>query len=149
MSIELSHSSDETIDLTRLRWRFVICAASFYVNAITWGFISSTGIFEDSFQNTFQLSSFRSTLPGSIQIATMSVLSVFASILTIKYGVRWTTVSGAFIATIASILAAVIGDYWAFCSFYGLLVGTGETLMLVPVSLSLKNNSCRFYSRLF
>jgi len=134
MSIEFSHSSHEIIDLTRLRWRFVICAASFYVHAITWGFISSTGIFEDAFKNTYQLSSFRSTLPGSIQIATMSVLSVFASILTIKYGVRWTTVSGAFISTIGSILAAVIGDYWAFCLFYGLLVGTGETLMLVPVS---------------
>ncbi|CAF1340427.1 unnamed protein product, partial [Adineta steineri] len=128
MSNELSH---DTIDLTRLRWRFVICAASFYVNVITWGFISSTGIFEDSFRTTYELSSFKSTLPGSIQIATMSILSVFASILTIKYGVRWTTISGAFISTIGSILAAIIGDYWAFCLFYGFLVGTGETLMLV------------------
>ncbi|CAF1169753.1 unnamed protein product [Adineta steineri] len=134
MSNELSH---DTINLTRLRWRFVICAASFYVNVITWGFISSTGIFEDSFRTTYELSSFKSTLPGSIQIATMSILSVFASILTIKYGVRWTTISGAFISSIGSILAAIIGDYWAFCLFYGFLVGTGETLMLVPAVLAI------------
>src|SRR5271156_481354 len=102
MSIEVSHSSYDIIDLTRLRWRFVICIASFYVNAITWGFISSTGIFEDALKNTYQLSSFKSSLPGSIQIATMSVLSVFASILTIRYGVRWATVSGAFISAIGS-----------------------------------------------
>ena len=95
MSIKLSHSSHETIDLTRLRWRFVICTASFYVNAISWGFISSTGIFEDAFKNTFQLSSFRSTLPGSI--------------LFIKYGVRWTLIFGAFICTIRSILTVIIG----------------------------------------
>ncbi len=135
MSIEVSDSFDDTIDLTRLRWRFVICTASFYVNFNVWGFISSTGIFEDAFKTTYQLSSFKSILPGSIQIATMSVMSVFASILSIKYGVRWTALSGAFISTIGSILAASIGDYWAFCSFYGLLVGAGEALMLVPVSL--------------
>jgi fucose permease len=135
MSTEISHSPCNTIDLTRLRWRFVICIASFYVNAIAWGFISSTGIFEDAFKNSYHLSSFKSSLPGSIQIATMSVLSVFASVLTIKYGVRWTTVSGAFISTIGSILAAIIGDYWAFCLFYGFLVGAGEAIMLVPVSI--------------
>jgi fucose permease len=134
MSIEVIDSTDDTRDLTRLRWRFVICTASFYVNAIAWGFISSTGIFEDAFKNTFELSSFKSTLPGSIQIASMSMLSVFASILTIKYGVRWTTLAGALISTTGSILAAVIGDYWAFCSFYGLLIGAGEALMLVPVN---------------
>ena len=134
MSIEVSNSIDDTRDLTRLRWRFVICTASFYVNAIAWGFISSTGIFEDAFKNTYELSSFKSTLPGSIQIASMSILSVFASVLTIKYGVRWTTLGGAFISTMGSILAAVIGNYWAFCSFYGLLIGAGEALMLVPVN---------------
>ncbi|CAF2503166.1 unnamed protein product [Rotaria sp. Silwood2] len=137
MPIEISHSSHDTIDLTRLRWRFVICSASFYVNAITWGFISSTGIFEDAFKNTYQLSSFKSTLPGSIQIATMSVFSVFASVLTIKYGVRWTTVSGAFISAIGSILAATVGDYWAYCSFYGVLIGAGEAFMLVPAVLAI------------
>jgi fucose permease len=135
MSIEVSYSSHDIIDLTRLRWRFVICIASFYVNAIAWGFISSTGIFEDIFKNTYRLSSFRSTLPGSIQIATMSVLSVFASVSTVKYGVRWTTISGAFISAIGSIMAAIVGEYWAFCLFYGLLVGAGEALMLVPVSV--------------
>src|ERR1700728_2457269 len=98
MPIEVSNSLDDTIDLTHLRWRFVICTASFYVNAIAWGFISSTGIFEDAFKNTYELSSFKSTLPGSIQIASMSILSVFASVLTIKYGVRWTTLGGAFIS---------------------------------------------------
>jgi fucose permease len=139
MSIEVSYPSDDPIDLTRLRWRFVICIASFYVNAIAWGFISSTGIFEDIFKDTYQLSSFKSTLPGSIQIATMSILSVFASVLTVKYGVRWTTISGAFISAIGSIIAAVIGDYWAFCLFYGLLVGAGEAFMLVPVSFIYKN----------
>ncbi|CAF0873696.1 unnamed protein product [Rotaria sp. Silwood1] len=135
MPIEISHSFHDTIDLTRLRWRFVICAASFYVNAITWGFISSTGIFEDAFKTTYQLSSFKSTLPGSIQIATMSVFSVFASVLAIKYGVRWTTVLGAFISAIGSILAAVVGDYWAYCSFYGLLVGAGEAFMLAVLAI--------------
>ncbi|CAF1320096.1 unnamed protein product [Rotaria sordida] len=137
MPIEVSHSSHDIIDLTRLRWRFVICAASFYVNAITWGFISSTGIFEDAFKNTYKLSSFKSTLPGSIQIATMSAFSVFASVLAIKYGVRRTTVSGAFISAIGSILAAVIGDYWAYCLFYGILIGAGEAFMLVPAVLAI------------
>jgi hypothetical protein len=88
MSIEVSDSFDDTVNLTRLRWRFVICTASFYVNAIAWRFLSSTGIFENPFKTTYQLSSFKSILPGSIQIATMSVMSVFASIWTIKYGVR-------------------------------------------------------------
>jgi len=147
MSIEVLDSSDDTLDLTRLRWRFIICTASFYVNAIAWGFISSTGIFEDAFKYTYQLSSFKSTLPGSIQIATMSVFSVLASALSIKYGVRWITICGAFISTIGSILAAVIGDYWAFCSFYGLLIGAGEALMLVPVSfIDKKTNFRRFFS---
>ncbi|CAF3787791.1 unnamed protein product [Rotaria magnacalcarata] len=133
----LSYSSHDSIDLTRLRWRFVICTASFYVNAITWGFISSTGIFEDALKNTYQLSSFKSTLPGSIQIATMSVLSVFASVLTMKYGVRWTIMSGAFISAIGSVLAAVIGHYWAYCLCYGALVGAGEAFMLVPAVLAI------------
>ena len=149
MSNNLLNSSAQLVDFTRLRWRFVICAASFYVNAIAWGFISSTGIFEDALKTTYQLSSFRSTLPGSIQIATMSVLSLFTSILTIKYGVRWITISAAFIATIGSILAAVIGDYWAFCTFYGFVVGVGETLMLVPVGYGRKSRFWRLYSRLF
>lgn len=140
--------SDHPRDLTRLRWRFVICGASFYVNAIAWGFVSSTGLFEDALKKTYQLTSFKSTLPGSIQIASMSVLSVFASVLTIKYGVRWTTLAGAFISTMGSVLAAVIGEYWAFCSFYGLLIGAGEALMLVPVSsISHRDNRC--FSRLF
>lgn len=125
--------SSTRVDFTRLRWRFVVCAAAFYVNVIAWGFISSTGMFEDALRTTFRLSSFRSTLPGSIQIGTMSVLSLFASILTIKFGVRRITIAGACIATLGSVLAAVIGEYWAFCAFYGLVVGAGETLMLVPV----------------
>ena len=133
MPIEVSYLSDDTADLTRLRWRFVVCAAAFYVNAIAWGFISSTGIFEDALKNNYQLPSFKSTVPGSIQIATMSVLSVVASVLTIKYGVRLTTVPGAFVSAMGSILAAIIGDYWAYCSFYGFLVGAGEAFMLVPV----------------
>lgn len=134
MSIERPTKTNQTIDLTRLRWRFVICCASFYVNAIAWGFISSTGIFENAFQIVFHLSSFKSSLPGSIQIATMSISSVFASILTIQTGVRSTTIFGSIIATFGSILAAFIGSYWAFCVFYGLFIGIGEALMLVPVS---------------
>ncbi|UJR38427.1 hypothetical protein I4U23_031095 [Adineta vaga] len=130
-------TNNETIDLTRLRWRFVICTCSFYVNVIIWGFLSSTGIFEDAFKITFQLSSFQSTLPGSIQIGTMSLMSIFTSILTIKYGVRRVTISGAFISTIGSILSASIGDYWAFCLFYGFMIGMGETLMLVPAILAI------------
>ena len=141
--------SNQTIDLTLLRWRFVICIAAFYVNVIVWGFISSTGIFENAFKTTYQFTSFRSTLPGSIQIATMSVMSIFTSILTIKYGVRLITISGAFISTIGSISAAVIGSYWAFCLFYGIFIGIGETLMLVPVNFNHMKKICRFYSRPF
>ncbi|CAF1522221.1 unnamed protein product [Adineta ricciae] len=67
----------------------------------------------------------------------MSVMSIFASILTIKYGVRLITINGAFISTIGSISAAVIGSYWAFCLFYGVFIGIGETLMLVPAILAI------------
>lgn len=134
MSAERTKIDNQTIDLTRLRWRFVICSSSFYVNAIVWGFISSTGIFQNAFQTVYHLSSFKSPLPGSIQIATMSISSVFASILTLQYGVRSTTISGSLIAMIGSIIAAFIGRYSTFCVFYGLFVGIGEALMLVPVS---------------
>jgi MFS family permease len=139
MSIDESHKSCQTIDLTRLRWRFVICVASFYVNIVAWGFISSTGIFEDAFKTAYRLSSLKSALPGSIQIGTMSICSIFASVLTIKFGVRCTTVAGAFIATSGSILAAIVGNYWAFCLFHGLFIGAGEALMLVPASCGAKN----------
>lgn len=125
--------SMERIDC--LSWRFVICLASFYVNGITWGFISSSGLFENALRNTYQLSSFKSILPGSIQIASMSISSVFASLLTIQCGLQWTIITGAFISTIGSILSAVIGEYWAFCFFYGLFIGIGEALMLVPVRI--------------
>lgn len=64
----------------------------------------------------------------------MSVLSVCASVLTIQFGVRSTTVFGAVIAATGSIAAALIGQYWSFCLFYGLFVGAGEAMMLVPVS---------------
>lgn len=116
------------------RWRYVICLASFYIHGITWGCISSSGIFEDAFECTYQLSAFKSILPGSIQIASMSVSSIFASILSMKYGIRSTTLVGAFLSILGSILSAVIGEYWAFCLFYGIFLGTGEGLMLVPVS---------------
>ena len=68
-----------------------------------------------------------------MQIGTMSIFSIFASILTIRVGVRWTTIVGSLIATVAFILAALIGDYWAFCLFYGVFLGIGEALMLVSV----------------
>lgn len=134
ISVEIEMSLERT-----QRWRFVICFASFYVNGITWGLISSLGLFENALRNTFHLSAFKSILPGSIQIAAMSVASVFASLLTIQYGLRWTIITGAFIATIGSILSAIIGQYWAFCSFYGLFIGIGEALMLVPVCIEYLN----------
>jgi fucose permease len=126
-------SSSTRSDLFARRWRFVVCLCSFYVNAIVWGFLSSTGLFEDALRTSFDLVSFQSILPGSIQIGTMSISSIFASILTIRVGVRWTTIAGSFIATLAFILSALIGDYWAFCLFYGVFLGIGKALMLVSV----------------
>lgn len=114
--------------------RYVICFASFYINGIAWGCISSSGLFENALKSTYRLSSFKSILPGSIQIASMSASSIFASVLSVKYGIRWTTLTGVFLSTLGSILSAVIGEYWAFCSFYGILIGIGQAMMLVPVS---------------
>ncbi|CAF1041205.1 unnamed protein product [Didymodactylos carnosus] len=124
-------------DLTKSNWKFVICAASFYVNAIAWGFISCTGIFENAFKEVYDLSSFISSLPGSFQICSMSVFSILSSVLATKYSVRWTTLSGAIISSVGSLLAAVIGRFWSYCLFGGLMVGSGEAIMLVPAILAI------------
>lgn len=109
-------------------------ATSFYVNAFTWGFISSNGIFENAIKSFYQIPSFKSSLSSSIQIATMFVLNIFISILVIEYGVRRITISGACIASMGSILATVIRYHWSYCLFYGFVVGIAETFMFVPVT---------------
>ena len=77
----------------------------------------------------------------------MSVLSVCASVLTIQFGVRSTTVFGAFIAATGSIAAALIGQYWSFCLFYGFVIGAGEAMMLVPVSPIHRTGVCVCWHR--
>jgi MFS family permease len=116
-------------------WGWVIVAASFAAHAIADGCICSFGVLFVELLDVFGESRATTAWIGSLFVAMPSVCAPIASVLTLRYGCRVTTIAGGFIAAIGCILSSFANSVGVLCFTFGVISGFGLALVFIPAVL--------------
>ncbi|XP_013390816.1 monocarboxylate transporter 10 [Lingula anatina] len=117
-------------------WGWVVCLASCWTNGTIFGILNNFGILFPKMLEAYAKddphATFRTSWIGSLCVGMTFFMSMIASILTDRLGIRVTACAGALIATAGILASSFIEQLELMYLTYGILLGTGCSLVYTP-----------------
>ncbi|KAK5993252.1 MFS-type transporter [Cladobotryum mycophilum] len=121
---------DEPPDGGLTAWLQVV--ASLLVNAMTWGYASTFGVYQLHYVQTLNLPSAQVSWIGSVQVFLTFATCVFSGRLTDMGHARPTLAAGTFLAVFGTFMTSLAHAYWQIFLAQGVCVGIGLGLAFMP-----------------
>ncbi|GAB1605526.1 monocarboxylate transporter 10-like isoform X2 [Argonauta hians] len=117
-------------------WGWVVCFASLWVNGLVFGILNSYGIIyivmRDIYGKNDPNISLKTSWVGSITIGMTFLMSIFASILADRIGIRRIGILGAILSSVGLMSSAFVTQLELLYLTYGILVGIGGAFIYSP-----------------
>ncbi|CAI9737045.1 monocarboxylate transporter 10-like [Octopus vulgaris] len=117
-------------------WGWVVCIASLWVNGLVFGILNSYGIIYVPMLKIYGTNdpniSFKTSWVGSVTIGMTFLMSIFASILADRIGIRKVGCFGALLSTVGLLSSAFVTKLELLYLTYGILIGVGGAFIYSP-----------------
>ncbi|KAG6452063.1 hypothetical protein O3G_MSEX007461 [Manduca sexta] len=117
-------------------WGWVVVVSAFLVSACADGLAFSYGLLQNEFTKYFETTQSKTSLIGSLFIATPLVAGPIMSALVDRYGCRTMTIIAGLISTIGFLLAAISNSIPMLCLTYGFISGLAMGILYVTAVVS-------------
>ncbi|XP_026750000.2 monocarboxylate transporter 14-like [Galleria mellonella] len=112
-------------------WGWVVVASAFLVSACADGLAFSFGLLHEEFTQFFETTQSKTSLIGSLFIATPLLAGPIMSALVDRYGCRIMTMIAGFMSTIGFLLAAISNSVEMLCLTFGFISGLAMGILYV------------------
>lgn len=117
-------------------WGWIVCIASLWVNGIVFGILNSYGILYVSMLKKYGAGdpniSFKTSWVGSVTIGMTFLMSIFASILADRIGIRKVGCFGGLLCTVGLVSSAFVEKLELLYLTYGIFLGIGGAFVYSP-----------------
>ncbi|XP_063894889.1 monocarboxylate transporter 14 [Helicoverpa armigera] len=117
-------------------WGWVVVAAAFLVSACADGLAFSFGLLHEEFTSYFETTQSKTSLIGSLFIATPLLAGPIMSALVDRYGCRIMTMIAGVLSTIGFLLAAISNSVEMLCLTFGFISGLAMGILYVTAVVS-------------
>ncbi|XP_053611305.1 monocarboxylate transporter 1-like [Plodia interpunctella] len=117
-------------------WGWVVVVSAFLVSACADGLAFSFGLLHEEFTNYFETTQSKTSLIGSLFIATPLLAGPIMSALVDRYGCRVMTMIAGILSTIGFLLAAVSNSVSTLCLTFGFMSGLAMGILYVTAVVS-------------
>lgn len=117
-------------------WGWVVVLSAFLVSACADGMAFSFGLLHEEFTRYFQTTQSKTSLIGSLFIATPLLAGPVMSALVDRYGCRLMTMIAGILSTIGFLLAAISNSVEMLCLTFGFLSGLAMGILYVTAVVS-------------
>ncbi|XP_012544946.1 monocarboxylate transporter 14 [Bombyx mori] len=117
-------------------WGWVVVASAFLVSACADGLAFSFGLLHERLTSYFNTTQSKTSLIGSLFIATPLLAGPVMSALVDRYGCRVMTIIAGLLSTVGFLLAAVSNSIGMLCLTYGFISGLAMGIMYVTAVVS-------------
>ncbi|XP_013183754.2 monocarboxylate transporter 14 [Amyelois transitella] len=117
-------------------WGWVVVVSAFLVSACADGLAFSFGLLHEEFTNYFETTQSKTSLIGSLFIATPLLAGPIMSALVDRYGCRIMTMIAGILSTIGFLLAAISNSVAMLCLTFGFMSGLAMGILYVTAVVS-------------